>query len=104
MMGRAARFNANDHWFHIGEEPNHLRTSQFTAKYRLLILVYSVNLKDLFRRIHADANGILHGNLLCLSHSAPSLTQVFRKGPSTPSVVNAAVFAPSKGRRIGNEL
>src|SRR5271166_1672945 len=84
MMRSAARLNPDHSRRKFLEECDHLFAPQLPAKNRLVGRIYAVQLKNMFRRIHANSNNLLHD---CLLSDVSTTHSDWPKppGPSTPT-------------------
>src|SRR5882724_10165809 len=84
MMGSPACFVTNDRWGKLPEKRNHTLAPQLLAQHSSLARIHPMHLKNAFGRIHANADNLFHGRLLCLRSSTTSIWHIDAVGGRPP--------------------
>src|SRR3981189_1048193 len=70
-MPRAAGFHPDNGWRQLGKKRQKPVAPQLPAQHHLLGGIDPVQLKNMLRRIHSNADNLVHGRLPCLRFATP---------------------------------
>src|ERR1700756_5254027 len=106
ILRSSASLHSDDGRWQFGKEFHYLLARKPFAQHRLLVGINPMQLKNMFRRIHSNADNLLHGRLPCLRFATTSFWHTDAVGGrphhQPPAVVvNKAVSHRAKSRGRG---
>src|ERR1700756_4302164 len=95
ILRSSASLHSDDGRWQFGKEFHYLLARKPFAQHRLLVGINPMQLKNMFRRIHSNADNLLHGRLPCLRFATTSFWHTDAVGGRPPHQPQDVVFRES---------